>query len=505
MRKLLVLLLVCALMLGTASAYAEKEKPYAGTTINVIDVSYGATNAMKAYIPVFEELTGIKVNLEVIEHTSVTTKQEMELGMGSNAYDVMHICADKVTKYANAGWVEDLTPYLKDASLTGPEFAYEDMWDAARQVYVRDGAIYGIPVSTETTILYFRSDIFEELGLTPPATWDEVEACAKTITEKTDLDGIGIRSRKGAGINMYLVPSFTWGYGAAYLDEEGKPIINDPKFVAGVEKYARLLQNYGPAGYGDMTHNELYPMFAQGTLAMYYDSNHMMGNFINPEISTVIGKWDAVSVPAGPEMKAANAFSHGLCIPVASGNKGAAWEYIKWYTSLESQTKLALDAKFPGTVRKALLDLPEYQQIFGIGNYLNAVRESLTSNFPGFVMRELPDWIEIGDTIGQAVQDIVLGADAQSRLDEGKSDASGFLYPKRLFAQVAQIHFTRARGPFTAPAAPPRKDARDEEKTPHEQKISARLQADAVSGASGHGGDFSDSHGDACILQPSPI
>lgn len=428
MKKLFSALLVLVLILGSCTAFAQEEKPYAGVTLNVLDVSYGATNAMKAYIADFEELTGIKVNFEVVEHASLTTKQEMELGMGSDAYDVMHICADKVTKYANAGWVEDLTGYLNDPTMTDPAaFKYEDMWEAARKVFVRGEGIYGIPVSTETTILFYRSDIFEELGLTAPTTWDEVEACAKVIEEKTDLDGIGIRTRKGAGINMYLVPSFTWGYGAAFLDESGKAIINDAKFVQGVSKYASLMQNYGPAGYGDLTHNELYPMFAQGTLAMYYDSNHMFSNFQNAEISTVIGKWDAVSVPAGPEKKAANAFSHGLCIPVNSANKGAAWEYIKWYTGVESQKKLALEAGFCGTVRQELLNLPEYNEMFGIGNYLNAVSESLAANFPEFVMRDMPDWIEVGDMIGQAVQDIVLGADAQARLDEANAALNDFL------------------------------------------------------------------------------
>lgn len=402
-------------------------KKFEGIKLNVLDVSYGATNAMKNYISEFEQLTGIDVNFEIVEHVSLTTKQEMELGMGSGAYDVMHICADKVTKYANAQWVEDFTGYLNNPEMTPESFNYEDIWEAARNVYVRGNGIYGIPVSTETTVLFYRKDIFEQLNLEPPKTWDDVEKCAKIITEQTDLDGIGIRTRKGAGINMYLVPSFTWGYGASYLDSNGYPVINSKEFIAGIEKYVTLMREYGPAGYGDLTHNELYPMFAQGTLAMYYDSNHMMSNFQNPEISKVIGKWDAVSVPAGPEKKAANAFSHGLCIPVASRQKEAAWEYIKWYCGVESQKKLALDAKFCGTVRKSLLELPEYQEIFGIGNYLNAVEESLSSNFDGFVMRNLVDWIEIGDIIGQAIQDIVLGADATSRMNEANETLTDFM------------------------------------------------------------------------------
>ena len=419
----LTFVFACLFVIGTA----EQDKPYAGETINVIDVSYGATNAMKERIPEFEAETGIKVNFEVIEHVNVTTKQEMELGMGSDYYDVMHICADKVTKYASAEWVEDLTSYLNDPEKTPEEFAYQDMYEAARNIYIRDGKIFGIPVSTESTILFYRSDIFDELGLEPPTTWEEVENCAKLIKEKTDLAPFGIRTRKGAGINMYVAPSFIWAYGGKYLDENGRPCVNSPEFVTGVKKYAEMVQNYGPSGYGDMTHNELYPMFAQGTLAMYYDTNHMSSNFNNPEISTVIGKWNAVSVPAGPVMKAANAFSHGLCIPVNSKHKGAAWEYIKWYCGLESQSYLALTAKFPGTVRQALTSNPDYREIFATGNYLEALAESISTNFPGFVMRELPDWIEIGDMLGQALQDVVLGADAQTRLDTLNADLTSFM------------------------------------------------------------------------------
>ena len=78
-------------------------------------------------------------------------------------------------------------------------------------------------------------------------------------------------------------------------------------------------------------------------------------------------------------------------------------------------------------MRQELLNLPEYNEMFGIGNYLNAVSESLAANFPEFVMRDMPDWIEVGDMIGQAVQDIVLGADAQVRLDEANAALNDFL------------------------------------------------------------------------------
>lgn len=403
------------------------QKSFDGTILNVIDISYGATNAMKNYIPEFEEQTGIKVNFEVIEHTSATTKQEMELGMSSDAYDVMHICADKVTRYASAGWVENLSGYLNDPVMTPASYNYEDMWEIFRNIYVRDGDVYGIPVSCESFILYYRTDIFDQLGLAPPSTWDEVEECAKTISEKTNIDGFGSRTRKGAGINMAIFPSFFYAYGASYLDQGGNPVINSDQFIMALNKYASIIQNYGPAGYGDLTHNELYPMFAQGTLAMYFDSSHMMSNFVNPEISKVIDKWDAVGVPAGPAGKAAHTFSHGLCIPAASNQKEAAWEYIKWYTNLENQTRLAGEHKFPGSVRREILGQSSYQEYFGQNNYLNALEDSLSSGRADFHLRQYVNWGEIGDLMGQGVQDVVLGSDAKTRMDQANDDLTKLL------------------------------------------------------------------------------
>lgn len=119
--KILSLALIFCLLF-TMTAFAESDKPYAGTTINVILNTHNYYNVADQFIPEFEAATGIKVNIEHIERVSLATKQEMELGANTGAYDVMLIDGSKVARYDMAGWVEPLNDYIaNDAS-----FDYSD-------------------------------------------------------------------------------------------------------------------------------------------------------------------------------------------------------------------------------------------------------------------------------------------------------------------------------------------------------------------------------------------
>src|SRR5690606_1088354 len=68
------------------------------------------------------------------------------------------------------------------ADITESFGEYEDeIAPAAWDLTTFDGKNYAVPQGTGPQFLFYRTDIFESLGLEAPTTWDEYAAAARTI------------------------------------------------------------------------------------------------------------------------------------------------------------------------------------------------------------------------------------------------------------------------------------------------------------------------------------
>ena len=103
---------------GFTTAQAIDMKQQSGEAITVMLVSHPFVDSIKPHISEFEELTGIKVNLDVLPEGSGTEKLLADLSSRAGTIDVFMTSPLSNWQYATAGWIEDLDPYLENASLT---------------------------------------------------------------------------------------------------------------------------------------------------------------------------------------------------------------------------------------------------------------------------------------------------------------------------------------------------------------------------------------------------
>ncbi|WP_457967305.1 extracellular solute-binding protein [Arthrobacter sp. D1-29] len=93
-----------------------------------------------------------------------------------NAPCLGQISYDTVPSFAASGSLEDITEHAQGS---------KDQYSAAAwQLSSLGGNVYGIPGDLGPMALYYRADLFEQYGITPPKTWDEYRATAKTLKEK---------------------------------------------------------------------------------------------------------------------------------------------------------------------------------------------------------------------------------------------------------------------------------------------------------------------------------
>jgi len=96
--------------------------------------------------------------------------------------------------YANAGLAIDINKYIKQDTKK-KDTQMKDLIDSLPEAMksdalgFEDGGIYYLPGCTTGPVFFYNKKIFDELKLTPPTTWKELETVAKTIYEKKGIPG----------------------------------------------------------------------------------------------------------------------------------------------------------------------------------------------------------------------------------------------------------------------------------------------------------------------------
>lgn len=250
--------------------------------------------------------------------------------------------APDLIEYGNT----DTAGYVKDGGLAdvSAEFA---AWDeakdtdpTAKQSVTVGGKVYGAPLFVGVRALYYRTDVFEDLGIEAPKTQAELISTAKKIhKKKPDLYGLAV-----GGAYTYGAMPFIWAGGGELADESGgtyKAAINSDKARKGIAAYTSLFgdDNCPAAKCAAMGGNATVTAFASGKAAMAIG-----GDFSHAavEAGSVKGKYAVVPLPGLTEGSVAPAFAGGNNIGVlkSSSHRTLAVDLMKSLTGKRTQAKM---------------------------------------------------------------------------------------------------------------------------------------------------------------------
>ncbi|MFD5060180.1 extracellular solute-binding protein [Streptomyces sp. NPDC058394] len=250
--------------------------------------------------------------------------------------------APDLIEYGNT----DTAGYVKDGGLAdvSKEFA---AWDeakdtdpTAKQSVTVGGKVYGAPLFVGVRALYYRTDIFKDLGIEPPKSQAELISTAKKIhKKKPELYGLAV-----GGAYTYGAMPFIWANGGELADESGgtyKAAINSDRARKGIEAYTSLFgdSNCPAAKCAAMGGNATVTAFASGKAAMAIG-----GDFSHAavEAGSVKGKYAVVPLPGASEGSIAPAFAGGNNIGVlkSSSHRTLAVDLMKSLTGKQTQEKL---------------------------------------------------------------------------------------------------------------------------------------------------------------------
>jgi multiple sugar transport system substrate-binding protein len=320
---------------GIRPAFAEVAwKKYAGTTLEVNLIKGPRGDLLQRHAAEFTELTGIKVLSEVIPEQQQRQKVVIELTSGKPSFDVVHVSYHvQKRQFDKAGWLADLTPYLKDPNLTAPDLVESDFSPGGLQFAKNDkGELHSLPWSVDYFILYWNKEIFQKKGVALPETLEDMAALAEKLTDPKE----GIYGFVGRGLrnaNMTLWTNFFLNYGGEFLDAKGNILTDGPEAIEATKLYQRLLTKPAPPGVAGFNWMESLAAFTQGKAAMWIDGVGWAPPLENPNTSRIVGKIGYAVVPKGPGGQYSATYGDGIGVAQASPKKEAGYLYCQWAVS----------------------------------------------------------------------------------------------------------------------------------------------------------------------------
>src|ERR1700704_6461090 len=366
-----------ALGLTGFPAFADPAwKKYSGTTIEANLIKGPRGDLLQKYASEFTELTGIKVESEVIPEQQQRQKAVIELTSGKPSFDVIHVSYHvQKRQFEKAGWLADLTPFMKDPNLTASDLTVDDFSAGGLQFAKNDkGEMHSLPWSVDYFILYWNKELFAKKGVTLPKTFDEMAAAAEKLNDPAN----GIYGFTGRGLrnaNMTLWTNFYLNYGGEFLDAKGNILTDGPEAIAATKLYQTLLTKAAPPGVAGFNWMESMASFTQGRWARWTHAGGWAPPLEDPAASRIVGKVGYTVVPAGPKGQFSSTYGDGIGIAAASKNKEAAYLLCQWAVSKAQGARL-LQAGGGVPFRNSILGDPEVQKGVKTKEWLQSVIES---------------------------------------------------------------------------------------------------------------------------------
>lgn len=336
-------------------------KQFSGQTINLAGATHPWSKAISPLLPQFTELTGINVVTDFRLETEFLGALQIKLARGSTTPDVFMFYGYGLG--IAAGWLEPLSAYYADKSLT--DLAWYDEGDLLKTALAyplwSDGDRYAFPITSEAMTLFINSNALAAKNLPVPQTFDELLTTAKAV-KTNDMSGIAMRA--GATGDSSAPPmGFVFSYGGTMV-KDGRAAFDSPEAIAAIEMYGRLLSQAGPAGAGSYDWYQVLNDFLQGKTAMAIDSSNFATDISNPAKSRVTAQAGFAAFPHVGDRASVPYMSHWqACINAKSRNKKAAFLFMLWATS--KPTSLQSAAAGLATTRISAWSSEGFKKAFG--------------------------------------------------------------------------------------------------------------------------------------------
>ena len=244
------------------------------------------------------------------------------------------------------------------------------VYDSALVPFTFNGGVYAMPETQNFNMMFVRDDIFEELGLEVPDTWDEFYAVQKKLAEKK-LE-IGIPESQDI-FEMLLMQHG----GSIYNAECTASALKSQESVEAFTQWTDLYTKYTlPLTFSFVNR------FRTGEMPIGIMS-YTMYNQLCVAAPEIKDQWSMYPVPAtvrddGTLDRSQGSVNTGCVAMRDSADLDAAYEFIRWWIDSETQTEFGrqVESVLGKSARYNTANSVTFEQLNWTGRELEALREA---------------------------------------------------------------------------------------------------------------------------------
>ncbi len=300
----------------------------------------------------FVPRTGIPVNLSLIDGSSTL----MQATLGGKGPDVaLTVYKELPVNLAMRGALLDLSGF------EGFEKLLPAFHESALVPYRYKGGVYALPETQNFDMIFYRADIFEEMGLQVPQTWEDLRALVPVLQKQGMQIGIAaptVTNNNTAGFQTQL---FQRGLNY-YTQDQARTTFDGAGALEAFKAWTELYTKYSlPIQY------DMFSRFRTGEMPLAV-APYTMANTLAAGAPELTGLWELAPVPGtrredGSIDRSEGASGTGVILLANTRMPRQGFEFASWWTSSETQAQFALAleslmgsaARWPTANREAFL------------------------------------------------------------------------------------------------------------------------------------------------------
>ena len=199
-----------------------------------------------------------------------------------------------------------------------------------------EGSYYALPNTSSFLVMFYRTDIFEENGWSVPKTWDDVKLLV-TELQVSNLDFY--LPFEDAGSVIYATMLYQMG-GQFYRNDDKESDFDSELGMQAFEDWCSYFTDYSFLLSANFTNR-----FRTGEMPIGIASYELF-NTLTVFAPDIMGKWTFAPLPGtyredGTYNNSGVATSTAVVIMEQARDKDSSWEFLKWWTSTETQYSYA--------------------------------------------------------------------------------------------------------------------------------------------------------------------
>jgi sorbitol/mannitol transport system substrate-binding protein len=313
----------------------------------------------------FTARTGIKVNFSILPENELRSKVTQDIATGAGQYDIATIGAYEVPIWAKNGWLHEVSSYAQaDAGFDAADL----LPSMTGLLSSDDGQLYGLPFYGESSMLMYRKDVFEQLGLTMPErpTWDQVAQLAAQVDgAQPGMKGICLRGLPGWGEVFAPLTTVVNTYGGTWFTKDWQAQVDAPEFQQAATFYVDLVRAHGEPAAARSGFTECLDAMSGGKVAMWYDATSAAGTLEDPASSQAAGKIGYAYAPVSRTASSGWLWAWSWGMPADSKNPDDAAKFILWASSKDYENLVGQQlgwSRVPAGKRASTYQNPDYQK-----------------------------------------------------------------------------------------------------------------------------------------------